>query len=51
MGDSKYLINLTEQEREKLESIVSSGRHSALTSVLGGERPESRAEASMTELR
>jgi len=29
MGDSRYLINLTEQEREKLESIVSYGRHSA----------------------
>jgi transposase len=29
MGDSQYPINLTEQEREKLESIVSYGRHSA----------------------
>ena len=29
MGDSKYPINLTEQEHEKLESIVSYGRHSA----------------------
>ena len=29
MGDSEYSINLTDQEREKLESIVSYGRHSA----------------------
>ena len=29
MGNTEYPINLTEQEREKLESIVSYGRHSA----------------------
>ena len=29
MGDSAHSINLTDQEREKLESIVSYGRHSA----------------------
>jgi hypothetical protein len=29
MGETDYPINLTEQEREKLESIVSYGRHSA----------------------
>lgn len=29
MGDTEYPINLTEQEREKLESIISYGRHSA----------------------
>jgi len=29
MGDTNYPINLTEQEREKLEAITSYGRHSA----------------------